>query len=193
MNLHDAMVSDPEFDAKPTDLLQREATESPVVTDRAASLWALSKRISVANLPEFVKLLEHPENQRPLMFGSLPVNHSAIIALLVNSSGEVLLEAEKLWFNLSFVIRHDLKTWLDKEGLDLPLLETEDELLDKAIAVADERMGPGDWFASPTADGKAITVKERHPGTRAIIVSPDGSAAIPPGPIMESPDFKTLE
>jgi len=177
MSLHEAMVSDPELDSEPDEALEIAAIET-AVGERAKALWALSRRVRVESLGRFVELLDHEQNQMPIMFGRLPVNHSGIIALLVNSSGEVRAEAERLWFELSFAERHDLKTWLTSDGFDLPLLENEQHRLDEAVSVATEKLGPAEWSASPQMDGLAIVVSEAHPGTRSMIVAPDGSALL---------------
>lgn len=177
MSLYQAMVSDPELDAEPDGALERAATNSGV-GERAKALWSLSRRVTVDSLPGFVRLLEHEQNQMPIMFGRPPVDHSGIIALLVNSSGEVHAEAERLWFELSFAERHDLKTWLEPDGFDLPLLEKEQHQLDQAVAVATEKLGPAEWNTSPQMDGLDIVATEPHPGRRSMIVAPDGSALL---------------
>lgn len=179
MSLFDLMTSDDELDAIGIESLSSRAVEGPIF-ERTKALWALSRQVTIESLPQFIETLEDSALQTPLMFGTLPANQSVIIALLINSSGEVRLQAERLWFELSFAERHELKSYLRDDGFELPTLEVEDQALAEAVAVASERLGPAKWIASPLSNLPGISVREDHPGKKSLVVASDGSALLMP-------------
>lgn len=184
MSIAQMMKSDAEFDVKSTEQLIRDAVELPV-SERARSLFALSKRVTVATVSQFAELLALEQNQMPLMFGSLPVRSAATIALLVNGSGEVRAEAERLWFTLSFIERHELKVQFEAEDVELPLLEGEMQTLEHGLDAAIGLLGPGEWAAQPASGCEAVLVKRRNPDKQAVLVDADGG-------VLDAAEFPSL-
>lgn len=173
-SLREMMLVDHEYDARSTDQLVEEATRGI-----GRSLMALSKRVTPDSLEQFIELLGLEKNQLPMVFGTLPANHVAIMTLLVNSAGPMRKEAERLWFELSFVTRHGLISHIGvgfKPG-ELPLLDDEHELLATGVEVATAQLGATEWKPQVTDDGRAVIMTARHPDPdkRGIIVGPDGS------------------
>lgn len=148
--------------------------------ERAKALWALTRRITGDSFTDFVELLEQDDNNLPLMFGTMPINHSAIIALLLNSPSDLEAKAREVWFGLPAVDRYYLKNYLKEDSFDLPTLAIEEVALDQAVAVANDRLGAAEWIARPLHGVAGSEVLEVDPGKRSMFVAPDGSALLVP-------------
>lgn len=172
--LEDLMTADSEYDVQSSAELVDGALAAVAVV-RARSLFALTRRITPEGMAEFVDLARSDINRQPLMFGALPVGQAAIVSLLLNAEGEVVAEARSLWFELSFVERHELREQFDSIRSSLPLHEQEQVDLERAVRNAEAQFGQADWKARPAAIEHGVIVSEESPGARAAIFAPDGS------------------